>query len=227
MAEINVLMGQEKVPEPKEVARIDTKLMPPKGIHPRHLDDTILTEDSTNILSGKSISGDDNTLTNIPASNLKIASQAAGDLLQASSSSVWARLAIGAAGTALMSNGSAASWVGSRFKIGSTTRDISTASGTQAVTGIGFAPKAVIFLAVVQSSTEASWGFDDATTHLSLRLQNTIWTNAATESIVYDDNAGKDYSGHISSMDSDGFTITWTKTGLPTGTLQVMYLAFK
>ena len=48
-------------------------------------------------------------LTSLPAANLLIASQATGDLLYASSTTVWARLAIGAAGTFLQ-GGTTPSW---------------------------------------------------------------------------------------------------------------------
>lgn len=53
----------------------------------------VVTLTGTQVLTNKSIDGDDNTLTDLPAANLKIASQAAGDLLYASSASAWARLA--------------------------------------------------------------------------------------------------------------------------------------
>ena len=42
-------------------------------------------------------------------------------------------------------------------------------------------------------------------------------------------NAGNTdrYQASLSTFDSDGFTLTWTKTGTPTGTLTVNYLAFR
>lgn len=72
--------------------------------------DTLVGRATTDTLTNKSIDGDTNTLTNIPAANLKIASQATGDILYASSSSVWSRLGAGADGTVLTLASGVPSW---------------------------------------------------------------------------------------------------------------------
>jgi hypothetical protein len=42
------------------------------------------------------------------------------------------------------------------------------------------------------------------------------------------DKAASDYQeGIVTSFDPDGFTITFTKNGSPTGTMTVVYIAFK
>jgi hypothetical protein len=63
-------------------------------------------------LTNKVINADNNTLTNVPAANLKIASQAQGDLLYRDAAA-WARLAAGTSGQFLQSGGASAnpSWV--------------------------------------------------------------------------------------------------------------------
>jgi hypothetical protein len=71
-------------------------------------DNNFATLAGTETLTGKSIDGDDNTLTDLPAANLKIASQAQGDILHASSASVWARLGAGTSGQVLETRGAAA-----------------------------------------------------------------------------------------------------------------------
>lgn len=120
-----------------------------------------------------------------------------------------------------------------RFKAGSITRDISTASGTQAVTGVGFKPKAVIFL---QNATSAwnsgSVGFDDGSAPFAVANNNGAsagtWIASALNSIVAAPNAGiTDAVAKITSLDADGFTLTWVKTGSPTGTTNIFYLALR
>ena len=52
------------------------------------------------------------------------------------------------------------------------------------------------------------------------------YTSTSAESILLVKSGTTSYKGHITSMDIDGFTITWTKTGTPTAILQVRFLAF-
>lgn len=115
------------------------------------------------------------------------------------------------------------------FKVGNFTRDTSTASGTQAVTGVGFQPRAVIFLANQSGTKEMSVGVDDGTTKGCVYQQTTAGNfGVNANAIVADESSGvNNYIGSISSLDSDGFTISWTKTGSPTGTLSVYYLALR
>lgn len=117
---------------------------------------------------------------------------------------------------------------GTRFKVGSFTRDTATASGTQAITGVGFTPKAVIFLSVINSTSASSIGVDDGTTDGSVNTLAAAWTfgtsGAAIDVIVSGTNQ---YQGSISSFDADGFTITWTKLNSPTGTITSAYLALR
>jgi len=113
-------------------------------------------------------------------------------------------------------------------KIGSFTRDMSLASGTQAITGVGFQPKVVWFISAL--GTRLSNGYDDGSSCVCQWFLFGFTGNAGiltSFSIVYYVDSTTKYEGKIQSMDSDGFTISWTKTGSPTGTLTVGYLAFK
>ena len=114
--------------------------------------------------------------------------------------------------------------------VGSFTRDTTVASGTQAVTGVGFQPSAVIFFMAQGSATEMSIGLDSGTT--SLAVYDTFPDAADTYGIsttlsIFDFQAGGTfYQGEVTSLGTDGFTITWTRTGAPAGTLTINYMAF-
>jgi hypothetical protein len=117
-------------------------------------------------------------------------------------------------------------------KIGSFTIDTTTATGTQAVTGVGFEPDVLLFLACQDNSDELSIGWDDGTTKGSLAYEGTgtVWrisTSYSIRDIEATAGGGLYYEGVVNSMDSGGFTIGWTRTGAPSGTLTIVYLALK
>lgn len=117
------------------------------------------------------------------------------------------------------------------FKVSNFTRDTSLSSGSQAITGIGFKPKAIIFFVAQGNSSEVSWGFSDGS------QDHCIFDNHPSTSDTYDDSAiqavlvnegsGNFYNGKVNSLDIDGFTMSWVKTGSPTGTLVISYLAIR
>jgi hypothetical protein len=117
------------------------------------------------------------------------------------------------------------------FKVGSFTRDVSLAGSTQAVTGVGFKPKAVLMITNINGTAAMCVGvctitgqgvvFDDsvnAAATYGISTSNVVYLSTA---------AGVAANAPITSMDSDGFTITWAKTGSPTGTATVIYLALR
>ncbi len=112
--------------------------------------------------------------------------------------------------------------------VGTFTRDTTVASGTQGVTGVGFKPSAVIFFSNQDISVEFSIGLDDGVTAKGVQ-QETAGSFALlnTFSIRPKESPGNQYGGSIQSFDSDGFTIIWTKTGSPSGTITMQYMAFK
>ena len=122
-------------------------------------------------------------------------------------------------------------------KVGSFTRDMTLASGTQAVTGVGFKPRAVLFLANVNNTGQASIGIgclpNTATgpfssVSLNSRTATSPGTWSTNSGTVFAYQGASDfYNGNLSDFDSDGFTMNWTKTGTTTGTLEVNYIAFQ
>src|SRR5574337_132278 len=120
----------------------------------------------------------------------------------------------------------------SGVKVLSFTRNMTLASGTQAVTGVGFKPVAAIFFAIRDSTSEASWGLDDFTTHLVLADGHTLTADTfiqrTDESILLIQGGGNGYRGHVSSWDADGCTITWTQENVAkTGTATILALFFR
>lgn len=117
-------------------------------------------------------------------------------------------------------------------KVGQFTRDMTLATGTQAITGLGFKPSAVVFFVNQDGATgKMSMGFDDGTTvNCTLDAHNFVtdaWSHLTSVSISANTNASTGYNGKVNSFDSDGFTISWTKVNSPTGTLNIQFMAFR
>lgn len=167
----------------------------------------------------------------LTGANLAIGSDANGDIYYRAANAL-ARLGLGGANKKLFLNAgnTAPEWaVG--MKIGSFLRAMADASGTQAVSGIGFKPSLVIFLSNRSGTAATSIGCDDGTLHYviadnQLAAADT-WLNLTTYSINMQQGAGVMYQGKIDSLDADGFTIAWLKTGATAGTMRVMYIAFR
>ena len=117
-----------------------------------------------------------------------------------------------------------------RFKVGTFTRDLSAASGTVSYTGVGFTPRAVVFIAGFAAGGEPwSVGFDDGDTVVAIYRSGGGFPNgfvSTVRSISYL-NGTDAQAGNIDSFGSDGFDIDWVKTNSPTGTFTVGYLAIE
>lgn len=123
-------------------------------------------------------------------------------------------------------NGGAITGVPGESKVVTFTRDMTAASGNQSVTGVGFVPRSILFFggitssftfaSVVGSSGIAGGASNDAingagiNASIFLRVQNST-----------------SQAGQIASFDADGFTITWSKGGLPTGTATIYALCLR
>ena len=113
-------------------------------------------------------------------------------------------------------------------KVGNLSRDLTAASGSQAVTGVGFQPSAILFFGAVNSGSAMSIGGGNAAAMGMIR--DITGGNHAVNSIQamgFVTSAGNQQSAVIASLDSDGFTLTWTKAGSPTGTAVINYIAFR
>lgn len=108
------------------------------------------------------------------------------------------------------------------------TRDMTTATGTQAVTGVGFTPTAIIFVYAINGTPQEGVGFADSSKAGRNRnyLTGTGWF-VGTNAITASPSSGNYQTGDVSTYDSDGFTISWSKTGAPTGTLTVYALCLR
>jgi len=114
-----------------------------------------------------------------------------------------------------------------QVKSGTFTRATSTATGTQAITGVGFKPVYIYFM---YDDSGAAWeGGYGWTTGASENYgcQNTTIQVTAAYCVYYNAAFGGSniYTAVLSSFDSDGFTLSWTKTGSPTATLNVRWFA--
>lgn len=176
------------------------------------------------------------SLTNsVTGTDIAMGSDAQGDVLYYNGTD-WARLGAGTSGQFLKTNGAGANpaWASSAISayVGSFTKDQTDASGsTTAVTAPGFTPKFVIFLAGQQDTSESSWGFDDGTTAAVMYDINgaatDVYNLATGVSIRSLQTATASYSGNITSLDANGFTVTWTRASTPSGTMTVYYVAVK
>lgn len=116
-----------------------------------------------------------------------------------------------------------------RLKIGQTSRDLETPSGTQTITGVGFQPSAVIILTAIGNSRCWSVGLGNTAGNFCIASYAEVSADrveAIGALIDIYQIAGRSYAV-ISSFDSDGFTLTWTKNDSPTGTLLIYYLAIR
>jgi hypothetical protein len=120
--------------------------------------------------------------------------------------------------------------VAQRVKLITATRDLTAASGVVSYTGVGFRPRAVIALVAVIGGFRWAAGFqgsivDDG----GVIYQYAASTMAQGTQFLRIDSGGgtEQYIDTIDSYDADGFTVTWTKAGLPTGTAQLMFLCFE
>ncbi len=141
-------------------------------------------------------------------------------------------LALGAANLKLFVNAAGnANEYASGFKIGTFTRDTAVATGTQAITGLGFKPSHVIFLVSTSNTAQVSIGFDSGS--LAYCVQNKqgvaadTWGIDTTYSILLFQTDVKYYAGKLTALGSDGFTVSWVKEGDKTGTATISYMAFR
>lgn len=141
-------------------------------------------------------------------------------------------LALGAANLKLFINAAGtANEYASGMKIGTFSIDTATASGDQAISGVGFKPSHLEFLGAVVGTSESCIGFSDGTLNYCLGNSHAqaadTWTSYSNSAIVLVQDTGINYQGDVSALGADGFTITWTKTGAKTGTVTMFYRAYR
>lgn len=112
------------------------------------------------------------------------------------------------------------------------TRDLTAATGNVAYTGVGFKPTCLIMLAFVNATATHAVGFgaSDGSSAIMDFYGNSLVTGGTSGIMqiqLADGSAAKYQFGQILSFDSDGFTLSWTKNGLPTGLATVMVLCLR
>jgi hypothetical protein len=114
------------------------------------------------------------------------------------------------------------------FKMGTFTRDVSVASGTTTFAhGGGIAPKAVVFFGSSTTAT-ATWGagiVGGAAQMSYKRSDEANFRSRAGSAVGFFVDGANIQEGNPTSADATNVTMTWTKTGAPTGTLNVDWFA--
>ena len=110
------------------------------------------------------------------------------------------------------------------------TRDM-TLTTNQSITGVGFTPGAVIVIALQDGAVgKISWGFATmAGTKVAANKTNAsagVYDLANSLIRIWQLSADY-YIGTLSTFDTDGMTLTWTRGGAITGTLTCLCLFFR
>jgi hypothetical protein len=115
---------------------------------------------------------------------------------------------------------------GFSVKVLSATRDMTASSGDVAYTGTGFTPKVVLCFAGV-TSKGTSCAVDDGTTRggAVTYTNSGLIANTTDHLVAVYDGPAAAQLGDIKSFDANGFTITYSKAGSPTGTANLYFLA--
>ena len=108
------------------------------------------------------------------------------------------------------------------------TRDMTAASGNVSYTGFGGIPRALIINTGVNGGVLATFGL--AGNNLSggcifYQTAGTLQSPAQTSEIINLFDGANQQRADLLSFDNDGFTLTWTKTGTPTGTASILVMA--
>lgn len=144
-------------------------------------------------------------------------------------------LALGAANLKKFMNAAGADeeWA-SGFAIKAITRDLSAANENVPYTGLGFKPALAIFMfsPPTGGGQYASWGVSDGTTHLGVAYtadgnKFIPSSDGGTSCIMLQTGAGAFQIATTLSMDTDGLTLAWTKTGSPTGVAKGIIVAWR
>jgi hypothetical protein len=116
------------------------------------------------------------------------------------------------------------------YKIGTFTRamDATGAPTDVAYTGVGFKPKAIIFISSLMAAS-FSVGLDDGTSSASSFGYGTSATFGISSCCIELIETGvKTQKATVKTMDADGFTLTWTRTGATaSATATIYYIALR
>ena len=124
--------------------------------------------------------------------------------------------------------GSGMQYTDTRYKVVTFSRDVSLASGTQAITGVGFQGKAMELFMYKDGGFQASWGKTDGTTTSCgpIYLTAGTFTGGGSDISRWYDSGGS-MTTVFTSFDADGFTLTHTKTTAPIGTANYIAIVYR
>ena len=174
------------------------------------------------------------TLTNktLTAPVVNVGSDANGDIYYRASG-LFARLAKGTAYQVLRMNSGATApeWsVGTAYKVVAETRAMDADSGDVNYTGAGFTPQAVVVFAGKDSGTASRFSSMGIATGAST-AQGVVYSGGvyAGAKLVYAwEDTGKVQDAVLKTLNADGMTLTWTRTGVTAaGTLNLYILYMK
>lgn len=109
------------------------------------------------------------------------------------------------------------------------TREMDAVSGDVSYTGVGFTPTAAIFFAAVGTECVSFGGSDGTDDGCSFTYDSSpsLYSYAANCIYLWQ-AAGKNQKAVVKTFDSDGLTLTWTRTGATAGgTAGGYFLAFR
>lgn len=119
-------------------------------------------------------------------------------------------------------------------KLVNSTYDLTTASGTQVVSGFGFTPSACsVFGAVngtaINTYTTYSGNVDSAKNQAVVFTLGTTQNGFSNTAFIaaFDATAANNQVGVLSAYGAGSVSIAWTKGGTPTGTFAFSLLCFK
>lgn len=119
---------------------------------------------------------------------------------------------------------------GPQFAFGSFTHDVSV-TGAQSITGLPFEPRAILFFGVVDATSAFGIGgvvegYSQGTVYDSFQDAAESYGLFTNNCMAFNVGVGATAAFSFTSSESDGFTVTWSKSGSPTGTATTFYLAF-
>jgi hypothetical protein len=202
--------------EDLEGERFDQKKYLAKSVKSRHLEEGIELDSPT----------------------LKLGSDAQGDIFYTGGDLSVQRLAVGTSGQFLKTQGSSANPIWDTpttsvlsSKVVTSTRDASAVDGAVGYTGAGFVPTSVTILANIGSNANArSIGMADSAKNMIAQYgaDTTTSLNLDSTKIIYIVTAAAAIeTAIVTSYDADGVTLTWTKSGSPTGTISLGFIFYK
>src|SRR6266566_2727957 len=110
------------------------------------------------------------------------------------------------------------------------TYNLATASGLQTITGVGFKPSLIHFMTGISGGNIwGSQGWSDGVVQNCIEYQMTgnVYAQFGAAGIQRDNPGGTNYQQFtLSSMNPDGFTLSWGRIGTPTALAQISATCF-